>query len=483
MRHSTFLILSKIFNYAAVFFTGVVLTRSLSKAEYGTFSQFILLSTALSLILGTWLAKSIYYFVPTSSQKKEIVLQTNLVLFGVGLMVGLLVWLLRYQIAHWFHNESLASLVIYISLYMLLLSLYKLADPFFISVDKAHILALTNVIFSIVYLVVLTYVLIKGVSLSQLMTAVILLYLGLIAFVLANMFKLSSTGHGILNMAFLQQQFKYAAPLFLASVVIVLGYQVDKFIIATIYSTTDFAVYYRGAIELPLIEIITFTIYNMLLPRFVKLYKADQKSAFLRVWHEAIKKTTILIFPLFVIFLFIAQRFITMLYTERYAGSTIVFRIYLLVILIQIVSYDTILQATGKTRGIFYASTLKLTSSLAASLVLIRIVGFAGAAIGMVLGHVFATLYYLMRIRRIFRVSLAQVFPWNHILQVLMLAMCLGALTYSINFLGLFPSKLVFMGVYGSVFSILYTVLLFKLKFLRLQDLKFLKLSYPSRTE
>lgn len=474
---------SKIIHYATVFFTGVVLTRSLSKAEYGTFSQIILLSTALSLITGTWLAKSIYYFVPSSSRKKEVILQTYLFLFGLGLIVGGLVWALRFQIAHWFQNEHLASLAIYISLYMIMLTLYRLAEPFFISVEKAHVLAMINIIYSIIYMSLVSYFLLTGVSLEQLMTVIVLLYAALIIFILANILKLPGAISRIIDGQVLAQQLRYAAPLFLSTFVIVLGYQIDKYIIATTYSTVDFAVYYRGAIELPLIEIITFTIYNMLLPRFVRLYQEDRRNDFLRVWHEAIKKTAILVIPLFVFFLFISQRFITFLYTERYASSTPIFRIYLLIILIQIVSYDTILQATGKTRGIFYASSLKLAASLIVSLFLIRTVGPAGAAIGLVSGHLVASLYYLLRIRRIFLVTFLRVFPWLYIFQVLTLALCLGALTYTIHFFGSYPSKLLFMGLYGAIFLVLYMVLIFKLKFMRREDLEFLKLSFFSRQD
>jgi O-antigen/teichoic acid export membrane protein len=213
------------------------------------------------------------------------------------------------------------------------------------------------------------------------------------------------------------------------------------------------------------------------------MYRADQKENFRRVWHEAIKKTAIILFPLFVLFLFVSEQFITLLYTQRYASSTPIFRVYLLIILIQIVSYDTILQATGKTREILYASTLKLAFSLAMSLVLIRIVGPIGAAVSLVVGHLVATLYYLARIRRIFQLTFARILPWLHIFQVLLLALSLGALTYTISFSGLVSSRLVFIGVYGAVFSALYTALIFKFKFIRREDLAFLKLSFLSRGE
>jgi len=473
--------LSKIIHYAAIFFTGVVLTRSLSKTDYGTFSQVILVCIALSLIIGTWLGKSIYYFLPQTDRKKEFMLQTYMVVLGLGLAAGVGVWLLRFSIAGWFGNTQLAFLAVHISLYMLVLALYQLTDPFFISVNKAHIVAMSNIVFSCLYIFIVSYVLIRGCSLGQLMIVIVLLYLALILFVLGNVLKLPGRIRWILNRDVLAPQIRYAAPLCLSTIIVVLGYQIDKYVIAMAYSTTDFAVYHRGAIELPFIEIITFTIYNMLLPRFVRMFRADRKEDFMRVWHEAIKKTAIILFPLFVLFFFVSERFITLLYTQRYASSAPIFRVYLLIILIQIVSYDTILQATGKTREILYASTLKLVFSLVMSLALIRIVGPIGAAVSLVVGHFVATLYYLARIRKIFRLTFARILPWIHLLQVLALALGLGALTYTISLCGLVSSRLVFIGVYGAVFSALYTVLIFKFKFMRREDLAFLKLSFLSR--
>jgi O-antigen/teichoic acid export membrane protein len=464
-------------NYAAVFLTGVLLTRYLTKVEYGTFSQILLLATTLSLIFRAWLAKSIYYFVPTSEHKKEIVVQTTLTLLGLGLLAAVVIWVLRCQIAQWFGNQQLSSLIMFVSLYVLMLTLYGLVEPFFISLDRAHLLSVTNIVFSFVYLFAISYGLSRDITLRQLMMIIILLYLGLNLYLLINILGLPGRLSWIINRQVLSGQLRYAAPLFLSSTIIVLGQQADKFIIATFYPTTDFAVYFRGAIELPMIVIITYTISNMLLPKWVQLFRDDRKKDFLRVWHQAVKKTALLMFPLFAIFLFLSQRFITFLYTERYSGSVPIFRIYLLVLLIQVTAYDCVLQATGRTKGIFYASLLNVASNITVSLLLIRLVGPVGAAIGLICGQGIAALYYLLQIRGIFQLSLGKVFPWLHLLQVFVLAMGLGAAVYSIHFTGWFSSSLSFMSVYSLLFVLLYGLSVFMLKFLRLRDLEFFKLS------
>jgi len=475
LQHSTFLMASKLANYTAVFLTGVLITRSFSKTDYGTFSQVILLATTLSLILGVWLSKSIYYFVPLDHRKRQIAVRTYLVLLLLAAAAGAGLWLLRHRLAVWLNNPDLAALAVLLGLYMIMLTLWQLSESFFISVDRAHIYALAVMVFSLIYLSVLGAALARGISLEQLIRIIVCLYAGLNLFVLINMLTVPGPRGPLLGSGLLIRQIRYAAPLFLSSFAIVLGRQLDKFIIASVYPTTDFAVYFRGALELPVVTIVTFTVSNMLLPQFVKLYQAGQHKDFLYLWHQAVKKTALIIFPILVIFLFVSQRFMTFLYTERYIQSASIFRIYVLMMLFQVTAYDCIIQATGKTQFIFYASMLNVITTLSASLVLIRWLGIQGAAMGFLLGQLVATMYYLGRIRGIFDIALKHLFPWKHLVQVLGLTLLLGAMLYGLHFTPWFSSKLVFMLVYGSLFMAVYILLIFRLGFVRRADLSFLR--------
>jgi O-antigen/teichoic acid export membrane protein len=481
LQHSTFIMGSKLVNYAAVFLTGVIITRSFSKTDYGTFSQVILLAMTFSLILGVWLSKSIYYFVPLHREKRQIVIQTYLILLILAAIAGSILWLLRERMAVWFSNPDLASLIFLVGLYMIMLTLWQLSESFFISVDRAHIYALAVLVFSLIYLSVLSVILSKGVTLQQLIRVIIYLYAGLNLFVLGNILALPGGRGRLIEIGLLVRQVRYAAPLFLSSFAIVLGRQLDKFIIASAYPTADFAVYFRGALELPVVTIVTFTISNMLLPQFVRLFQAGKWKDFLYVWHQAVKKTALVIFPIVMIFLFTSQRFITFLYTQRYVHSAAIFRIYVVMMLLQVTAYDCVIQATGKTRVIFYASAFNVITNLTASLVLIRWLGIQGAAVGFLLGQLVATSYYLASIRRIFGIALKHLFPWVHLLKVLGLVLLLGALTYSLHFTAWFSSKLVFMLVYGAIFTGLYMILVFRFGFVKREDLSFLKLPLRSR--
>jgi len=475
LQHSTFLMASKLANYAAVFLTGVLITRSFSKTDYGTFSQAVLLAMTLSLILGVWLSKSIYYFVPQHHRKRQIVIQTYLFLMLLAAAAGAVLWLLRHRLAVWLNNPDLAALALLVGLYMIMLTLWQLSESFFISVDRVHIYALAVLIFSLAYLSVLGAALTRGISLVRLIRIIVYLYAGLNLFVLINMLTVPGPGGPLIELGLLRRQIRYAAPLFLSSFAIVLGRQLDKFIIASVYPTADFAVYFRGALELPVVTIVTFTVSNMLLPQFVQLYQAGEHKDFLYLWHQAVKKTALIIFPILVIFLFVSRSFITFLYTERYIHSAAIFRIYVLMLLFQVTAYDCIIQATGKTQFIFYASILNVATTLTASLLLIRWLGIQGAAVGFFLGQLVATTYYLGRIRRIFDIALKHLFPWKHLFQVLGVALLLGALVYGLHFTAWFPSRPVFMLVYGCLFTAVYILLMFRLGFIRRADLSFLR--------
>lgn len=475
LQHSAFLMASKLANYAAVFLTGVLITRSFSKTAYGTFSQVVLLATTLSLILGVWLSKSIYYFVPLHREKRQIVLQTYSVLLLLAAAAGALLWLLRHRVAAWLNNPELAALAVLVGLYIIMLTLWQLSESFFISVDRAHVYALAVVVFSLVYLSVLSVSLARGISLEQLIRRIVYLYAGLNLFVLVNMFIIPGPEGRLIEPGLLARQIRYAAPLFLSSFAIVAGRQLDKFIIASVYPTADFAIYFRGALELPVVTIVTFTISNMLLPQFVQLYRADERRDFLYLWHQAVKKTALIIFPILIIFLFLSEHFITFLYTDRYIHSASIFRIYVLLMLFQVTAYDCIIQATGKTQFIFYASMLNVITTLTVSLVLIRWLGIQGAAVGFFTGQLIATSYYLVRIRKIFRIAWKHLFPWKHLFQVLGLTLLLGTLVYGLHFTAWFSSKLIFMLIYGLLFTGLYILLMFGLGFVRRADLSFLK--------
>jgi len=480
LQHSTFIMASKLANYTAVFLTGILITRSFSKTDYGTFSQVVLLAMTLSLILGVWLSKSIYYFVPLHRQKRQIVIQTYLVLLLLAAAAGAALWLLRHRLAAWLNNPDLAALAVLVGLYMIMMTLWQLSESFFISVDRAHIYALAVMVFSLIYLSVLGAALARDISLAQLIRIIVYLYAGLNCFVLINILTVPGPRGPLLEPGLLIRQIRYAGPLFLSSFAIVLGRQLDKFIIASVYPTADFAVYFRGALELPVVTIVTFTISNMLLPQFVKLYQAGERKDFLYLWHQAVKKTALIIFPILVIFLFVSQRFMTFLYTERYIHSAGIFRIYVLMMIFHVTAYDCIIQATGKTQFIFYASMLNVVTTLAASLLLIRWLGIQGAAAGFFLGQLVATIYYLARIRRIFDIALRHLFPWKHLFQVLALALTLGTLIYGLHFTAWFSSKLVFMLVYGFLFTAIYILLMFRMGFLRRADLSFLKVPLGS---
>ncbi len=475
LQHSAFLMGSKLANYAAVFLTGVLITRFFSKSDYGTFSQVVLLAMTLSLILGVWLSKSIYYFVPLHHRKRRILIQTYLVLLLLAAVAGTILWLLRHRVAVWFNNPDLGALSVLVGLYMIMLTLWQLSESFFISVDRAHIYALAVMVFSLVYLSVLSASLARGVNLEQLIRIIVYLYAGLNFFVLINILTVPGSKGPLIDSQLLIRQIRYAAPLFLSSFAIVLGRQLDKFIIAAVYPTADFAVYFRGALELPVVTIVTFTISNMLLPQFVQLYQAGERKDFLYLWHQAVKKTALIIFPILVIFLFLSQRFMIFLYTERYLHSAAIFRFYVLMMLFQVTAYDCVIQATGKTQFIFFASMLNVITTLTASLVLIRWLGILGAAVGFFLGQLVATTYYLSRIRRIFEVALRHLFPWKHLFTVFGLTILLGTLIYGLHFTGWFSSKLVFMLVYGSLFTGVYILLVFHLGLLRRADLSFLR--------
>ena len=92
-------------------------------------------------------------------------------------------------------------------------------------------------------------------------------------------------------------QLKYGLPLAFTDIVTLLGNWLDKLLMALISKPADFAIYARGAFELPLINLIPYSLTNVLLPKFVQFHKDRQHSELIKLWHESIRRTALIMMP------------------------------------------------------------------------------------------------------------------------------------------------------------------------------------------
>jgi O-antigen/teichoic acid export membrane protein len=475
-----FLAASRFVTYACIFASGILLTRGLSKAEYGTISQVSLLGSSVSLVLGTWIAKSLYYYLPKSSNRGAIGFQTTLVTSLLGVIGGIVLWQLGPWLGHRFENDQLTAVSPVLGFYMATLTPYACLQPYMVSVGRARLLAACLTVSSLLMLGGIAYGVWQRLSVDWLVLIMGATYFLVLLFLIRENLALALREKSFFAMETLKQQFVYSGPLFLSSTTIVVARYLDRFIVASLFSVEEFAIYYRGAIELPFVVIVVYSLMSMLLPRFVEMYKENRLADLTRTWHASIEKTCLLLFPAMVGFAVLSPDVILFLYGERYANSAPVFQVYVLTLFFQATGYDSVAQAVNRTKYVFQGALLGVVINFCVGISLIRLVGPVGAAFGMVISQACLMLYYHRRLAPVLGRSMLSVYPWKTVMKVLGIAGVSGLLCYLGVRLLLPEPGGARIAVYGVTYTVLYFAVVFGFKLLTREDLALFGIRLPT---
>lgn len=471
-----FLIISKAIQCAGSLILGIVLVRLLTKADYGTYLQVMLICTTVSFVLAFGMPQSIYYFLPQlePNRKKTFLLQTLLSLFIIGLISSIICFLMRDYISGWMSNPSLLKLSLIFSAYLLFLLPDQCLEPTLISLGKTKLIAGINVIFSIAFIAFVLSPVLIGLDLAALFLSILIFYSLKFLFFLIYVLKvLKSPKEIIYDFKAFKSQVRYSFPLGLSSMVGMLSNRIDQFMISFWFSPAAFAVFARGAFELPLVNILPYTLSNLLLPKYVELHKSNNQKELLRLWHESVRRTALIILPVFVLTFVVAEKLITLLFTSGYSGSVIIFRIYLFLLPLRLTAYGSILRAVGDTKSVLRASMLFLISNIILNIIFYKIFGFVGPAVATIVAMNLNILYYFTKIQRTFNLKFFEILPWKNILKIGIASVTIGIVTYPVIFLNI--SKIAILFLAFITFAVLYFLVALRAKIFTPSDISLLK--------
>ncbi|MEZ4471900.1 MAG: oligosaccharide flippase family protein [bacterium] len=264
------------------------------------------------------------------------------------------------------------------------------------------------------------------------------------------------------SLAGMRAQLAYSVPLGIAGLLGTLTLQIDKFIVSSLCSTEDFAVYSTGAMELPLITVVATSISAVLLPDMARLCKADRRQEALALWSRAGVRSALLLFPAAVLFFLLAEETMTVLYSDAYAESALPFRINLLLIPMRIVTWGLPFLALGLSGIVFKRSVLALVSNAAFSVLGVYLLGYNGAALATVLTmYTWWILSSMLLIRDAYDVPLARILDLRALGRVAALSLAAGVVVIP-RFLWPPESALLSALIYGSLYGLAAFALLYR---------------------
>lgn len=443
-----------------MFFIPVVNTRALVVDDVGIYRQFWLLFDTVSVFLIMGFPNSLLYYFPRSDtrEEKSTYLTQTLVYL---IMAGMLSWGV-YGVLDLVLGEGLGELVGTYFWPLCLFTLFMIFSKFLERVFVADRQAERQSAYAAVSFSVqaLTVILISGLTHN-----VTYIIRGLVAFSFLRF--LFAAGYawrayhpslGTVSWASFREQASYAMPLGLASVVLMLFAKTDKYVIIHYMGREAFAVYSIGALQIPFIDIIRNSIYNVAFPMMARYQKDGNPGEILSLWHRATLKTAVLFFPLFVFLEVSMKPFITVLFTQRYVDATPVAMVYMLIFLRSTVETGSVLMTFKRTAFMFKINAIGFLCHIGFSILMYKTFGRIGVPFATVIIVYLQNAAALVMGARLLNVSLYRVMPWGKLIVRFLVAVVPGALLawgyryYPVEgFVGLAVAGLLYAAVYFAV--------------------------------
>ncbi len=445
--------------------SGAVLARLLTQGELATYRQTLLAYNIAAPVLSLGLSFGLYYFLANEEQRaRSVVVEGLLVMFLMGFIYAVFIaGGGNILLAHNFSNPEVEKTLLYLIPYPLLILPTGLLSAVLVVRNKVRQLTIYNVISNLVLGcsviasciiwenpkdLIITYVAVSMVS-------------GVVAIVL--MLRAVPNGACSPKWKHVKTMIAYSLPLALASMLGSIALQMDKFIISSMRTPEEFAIYSIGAVEIPVVGIITGAISSVILADMAIYCKTGDKGQALALFKKGAVCSALILFPVTAFLMTFADEFITLLFSDKYQGSVGVFRVYLGILPVRIVVYGAALMALNMTRVILFRSAMDLTINLFLSLVLVYYWGPYGAALAtIIMLYAWCIPYNLCMIGKGFGCRWYATLPFRNLLKIMVFSVTGGVVCVLLKVClsGLAPILLFVLGF--AIFTTVYLVLCIK---------------------
>lgn len=343
--------------YAITFLSAAILSRFLSKEDYGTYQQILYVYVTMMSIFTVGLPSVFAYFIPrlNAGQQKTLINSLNRIFLILGLLFSITLFLLSSPIAELLKNPELSIGLKIFSPFPLFTLPSLGVEGIYTAIRKTKAVAFYQM-FSraiMLLLIVLPVILLKadykyaivGWGVASFFTFLVAMYMKNKPYVKVEKEFISKMYKTILD---------YSLPLMGAFVAGFFISSADQFFISRYYGTEAFAEYSNGSVSIPIVAVIAISVKKVLLPLFSKADSEGTISEAIQSYINAVKKSINLAFPLIIYAIFFAKEIVTFIYGNKYEGSSSYMRFYLIRDFLEVLPYFSVFLALGMSRIYLY---------------------------------------------------------------------------------------------------------------------------------
>lgn len=430
------LVFIKLVTTALGFAVTRLLCQYLSVYDYGTYSQILLvISTVSSMtILGMIDGVNYFYCSKAEENRREAYISTIFALQCiVGAAAGCLVMLLTGPLCDYLGNPNIRGLLIFAAALPLLQNLISMLQVLVVSVGKARMLAVRNLIVSVLRLgaVILVISFVRNVAVILLTTlaldaAQITLFVWL----------LKKNGCAIrpsrIDLKLSKSIFHYCAPMAVFVAINILNRDVDKYLVTLVTDTQTLAVYANASRALPF-DIIMSSFCTVLLPQITRLVVAGEHRRAAELYKVFLEIAYVTTGILCCAALSAAPQLMELLYSEKYLAGLPVFMIYILVDLVRFTNITLLMCAAGKTRLLMFLGMGAFAANAALNVVMYQWLGLPGPALATLLTTLASGILLLSLGARELGIKLPRFFDGKYLLLFAVESLVLTAVLYQLQ--------------------------------------------------
>ncbi|MBV9000413.1 MAG: lipopolysaccharide biosynthesis protein [Solirubrobacterales bacterium] len=396
----------------------VALARILPLGEFGAYQQLLLVYGIVSPLLFGGIPAALTYYLArarTDEERRGWVFDGTISLAVLGAIFALLLVALRHPLADSLNGgPRLSDALALLAPFAVLTFVAATMPNTLIPSGRAHLSALLSALSAVVYVsCVLSAAVIesdvRALALAMGASAAFSAALAVGAVGRVVGYRVRWRGLAARSVKFLG----YGFPLALAGLAGLLGFQFDRLVVSANFSARVFAVYAVGAVELPLTTIVQQSVNSVLLPELAIRHRDGDLYGVGELWREAIRKSSLIILPLFVVSFLLAGDLLPVVFGAPFGGSVAIFRIYLLLMPLRVATYGIIPMAIGRTGVNFGAAAVTLGANAVLAIALVGPLGLKGPAWATVIATTLSVVYYLVRLREILGLGISALLPWR----------------------------------------------------------------------
>jgi len=392
----------------------MVMARVLVKEDLAAYRQTFLAYLAVAPLITMGIGQGMFYFVPVEEKRIRGRVFDGMLVAGIfGVLFALFILFGGNELlAARFDNPKVAHLLLWLIPYTIVTTPADLTNSVLVARDRAQLAAVFGVVkqLAIGLSAIVPLIIWETAESSLIGNVTASIMMGLVGCLL--IFRNTPTEWASPHIDGIKELLRFSAPLSLAGMFGTLSLQLDKIIVSLMCSPAEFAVYSLGAIEIPLIGIVTGATTSVMLVDMRRAIDKGDKAEALRLFRMIAEKTSLVLFPAMVFLMLMADTLMVYLFSSEYVESAVPFRIYLLLLPVRTVLFGSLLMALGKSRFILFRTVVGFFINLTLSTFMVWNFGSPGAVVATILTvYIWVTPAHFFVIRSELKVRYRDILP------------------------------------------------------------------------